>query len=52
MTKEELLSLSKEELAELVEICSKNAIAMDGVWFQSVERIGAKVKIESCLSKR
>ena len=38
MTKEELLSLSKEELAELVEICSKNAIAMDGVWFQSVER--------------
>ena len=38
MTKEELLSLSKEELAELIEICSKNAIAMDGVWFQSVER--------------
>ena len=38
MTKEELLSLSNEELAELVEICSKNAIAMDGVWFQSVER--------------
>ncbi|MEG0376341.1 MAG: DUF6125 family protein [Raoultibacter sp.] len=35
---EALESLSKEKLIELVEIYSKNLIAMDGVWFQSIER--------------
>ena len=29
--------LSKEELIELIEIYSKNWLALDGVWFQSVE---------------
>lgn len=33
-----LNSLSKEELIELIGIYSKNWLAMDGVWFQSVER--------------
>lgn len=32
-----LESLSKNELIELIEIYSKNWLAMDGVWFQSVE---------------
>lgn len=31
-------SLSKEKLIELITIYSKNWLAMDGVWFQSVER--------------
>lgn len=31
-------SLSKERLIELIEAYSKNWLAMDGVWFQSVER--------------
>lgn len=35
---EMLNSLSKEELIELIEDYSKNWLAMDGVWFQSVER--------------
>lgn len=30
--------LSKEELKELVKIYARNLFAMDGVWFQSVER--------------
>lgn len=38
MRKEELLAYSKEELVELISIYSKNWLAMDGVWFQSVER--------------
>ncbi|MBE6883287.1 MAG: hypothetical protein E7487_01635 [Ruminococcaceae bacterium] len=33
-----LASYSKEELIRLIEIYSKNWLAMDGVWFQSVER--------------
>lgn len=33
-----LESLSKEKLIELISIYSKNWLAMDGVWFQSVER--------------
>lgn len=33
-----LAHLSREELIELVTIYSKNLIAMDGVWFQSLER--------------
>ncbi|MDO5558690.1 MAG: DUF6125 family protein [Oscillospiraceae bacterium] len=39
MNNYELLSrLSKDELIDLIEIYSKNWLAMDGVWFQSVER--------------
>lgn len=36
--KELLNSFSKEELIELIGIYSKNWLAMDGVWFQSVEQ--------------
>lgn len=36
--KETLNNLSKEELIELIEIYSKNWLALDGVWFQSVEQ--------------
>lgn len=36
--KTELAKLSKAELVRLVEIYSKNWLAMDGVWFQSIER--------------
>lgn len=36
--REALNSLSKEELIDLIEIYSKNWLALDGVWFQSVER--------------
>ena len=32
-----LQQLTKEELIELIEIYSKNWLALDGVWFQSVE---------------
>lgn len=35
---ETLNALSKEELIQLIDIYSKNWIAMDGVWFQSVEK--------------
>lgn len=35
---ENLMNLPKEKLIELIEIYSKNWLAMDGVWFQSVER--------------
>ena len=35
---ESLESLSREQLLELLSIYSKNWQAMDGVWFQSVER--------------
>jgi hypothetical protein len=31
-------TLSKEDLIRLIEIYSKNWLAMDGVWFQTVER--------------
>lgn len=33
-----LSSYSKDELIRLIEIYSKNWLAMDGVWFQSIER--------------
>lgn len=33
-----LAALSKTELIDLIEIYSKNWLAMDGVWFQSIER--------------
>lgn len=35
--KEKLLELSKEELVDLLELSSKNIVAMDGVWFQTLE---------------
>lgn len=35
---EALNGLSKEDLIKLIEIYSKNWLAMDGVWFQSVEK--------------
>ena len=38
LEKEELEKLSREQLIELLLIDSKNLVAMDGVWFQSVER--------------
>lgn len=34
----ELSKFSKEELIKLIEIYSKNWLALDGVWFQSVEQ--------------
>ena len=33
-----LRTLTKEQLIELIEMYSKNWLAMDGVWFQSVEQ--------------
>lgn len=38
LTQEELEKFSREQLIELLLIDSKNLVAMDGVWFQSVER--------------
>ena len=38
LDQKELEQLSREQLIELLFIDSKNVIAMDGVWFQSVER--------------
>lgn len=39
MPKNKMLeALSREELYELIEIYSKNWLALDGVWFQSIER--------------
>lgn len=35
---EALSSLSKESLIELIEIYSKNWLALDGLWFQSIEQ--------------
>ena len=35
---ENLSSYTKEELITLIEMYSKNWLAMDGVWFQSIER--------------
>ena len=36
--RENLSSFSKDELIELIELYSKNWLALDGVWFQSIER--------------
>lgn len=36
--KTELAALSREDLLRLVKIYAKNWLAMDGVWFQSIER--------------
>ena len=38
MLNDTLRNLSREELLTLVELDAKNWLAMDGVWFQSVER--------------
>lgn len=38
MENKELEKLSREELLKLIEIYSKNWLAMDGVWFQSIEQ--------------
>ena len=38
LSHENLDSLSKAELIQLIEIYAKNWLAMDGVWFQSIER--------------
>lgn len=38
INEETLMGLSKEALIELIEIYAKNWLALDGVWFQSVER--------------
>lgn len=39
MSKEHVLqSLTKDELIQLITLYAKNWLAMDGVWFQSVER--------------
>ncbi len=35
--KESLQQLTKEQLIELLEMASKNLVAMDGVWFQVLE---------------
>ncbi len=35
---EAVQNLSKDELVELLEIYAKNLIALDGTWFQSIER--------------
>ena len=44
---DELQSLSKEELIGYIEDISKNWLAMDGVWFQAVEkRYGMETAIE------
>jgi hypothetical protein len=44
---DELQSLSKEELIGYIEDISKNWLAMDGVWFQAVEkRYGMEKAIE------
>lgn len=38
MINEKLAEMSREQLIELIEMYSKNWLAMDGVWFQSVEK--------------
>ena len=38
MPNKEIEHLEKEDLLELIDIYSKNWLAMDGVWFQSVEQ--------------
>ncbi len=38
MSNKTIENLSKKELIELVDIYAKNWLAMDGVWFQSIEK--------------
>lgn len=43
----ELENLSREQLTELIDIYSKNWLAMDGVWFQSIEsKLGMDAAME------
>jgi hypothetical protein len=45
--REDLISLSKEELLDYIEDLSKNWLAIDGTWFQAVEQeYGLKKAIE------
>ena len=45
--REDLISLSKEELLNYIEDLSKNWLAIDGTWFQAVEQeYGLKKAIE------
>ena len=37
-TRDKLLTYSKEELVDLIELYAKDSLALDGVWFQSVEK--------------
>jgi hypothetical protein len=37
-TRDKLLQYSKEELVDLIELYAKDSLALDGVWFQSVEK--------------
>ena len=37
-TRDKLLQYSKEELIDLIELYAKDSLALDGVWFQSVEQ--------------
>ena len=37
MKNQALQDLTKNELIQLIELYSKNWLAMDGVWFQSIE---------------
>ena len=38
MKNEALQALSREQLEQLIQLYCKNWLAMDGVWFQSVEK--------------
>lgn len=38
MSQEILKEFSKEQLCDLVTMMAKNWLALDGVWFQSIER--------------
>ena len=47
MTNKVLEKLGKEDLLRLIDIYSKNWLAMDGVWFQSIEnQFGMEEAIE------
>jgi len=47
MMSKEISNLDKEELLKLIEIYAKNWLAMDGVWFQSIEdKFGMQEAIE------
>ncbi len=47
MGNKEIEKLDKEELLKLIDIYSKNWLAMDGVWFQSIERkLGMEAAME------
>lgn len=47
MVSKEISNLNKEELLRLIETYAKNWLAMDGVWFQSIEdKFGVPEAIE------